>query len=105
MKYLIAATLALCFTTGANAAGDAAAGQGKAGGCAACHGTDGVGTGPTFPNLAGQKAEYLLAQLKAFKSGERGGALSAIMAPNTLTLSEQDMADLAAYFSSLPAAN
>ena len=58
----------------------------------------------TFPNLAGQKAEYLVAQLKAFKSGERKGANSAIMAPMTLSLSEQDMMDLAAYYSEMDAA-
>lgn len=105
MKYLLAAILAICSATVANAAGDAAAGKGKAAACAACHGANGVGIAPNFPNLAGQKADYLLAQLMAFKSGERKGASSAIMAPMAAGLSEQDMADLAAYFSSLPAAN
>lgn len=105
MKYLLAATLALCCATTVNAAGDAASGKGKAASCEGCHGTNGVGIGPTFPNLAGQKAEYLLAQLMAFKSGERKGANSTIMLPMVAGLSEQDMADLAAYFSSLPAAN
>ena len=105
MKYLLAATLALCTATGVNAAGDAAAGKGKAAACSACHGANGVGIAPNFPNLAGQKADYLLAQLMAFKSGERKGASSAIMAPMAAGLSEQDMADLTAYFSSLPPSN
>lgn len=88
----------------ASAAGDIAAGKAKAAVCIACHGANGVGIAPMFPNLAGQKAAYLESQLKAFKSGKRAGANSAQMAPMVSTLSEQDMANLAAYFSSLPAA-
>lgn len=101
MKTLLAITFAVLASSPAFAAGDAAAGKGKAAVCAACHGADGIGIGPTFPNLAGQKAEYLVAQLKAFKSGERKGASSATMAPMAAGLSDQDMMDLAAYFSSL----
>ena len=101
MKTLLAMTLAVLVSSPAFAAGNAADGKGKAAVCAACHGTDGIGIAPTFPNLAGQKAEYLVAQLKAFKSGERKGAASATMAPMAAGLSDQDMLDLAAYFSSL----
>jgi len=101
MKHLLAATLILFSTTGVYAAGDAGAGKGKAGVCAACHGANGIGTAPTFPNLAGQKEAYIVAQLKAFKSGERKGGNSAMMAPMAAGLSDQDMMDLAAYFSSL----
>ena len=101
MKQLLAATLILFSTTGVYAAGDAAAGKGKAAVCAACHGADGISSAPIFPNLAGQKEAYIVAQLKAFKSGERKGANSATMAPMAAALSEQDMMDLAAYFSSL----
>ncbi len=101
MKYIIVAAFAVLASTTVNAAGNASAGQSKAGVCAACHGADGIGTGPTFPNLAGQKPDYIVAQLKAFKSGERKGGQSAIMAPMAAGLSEQDMMDLAAYFSSL----
>ena len=80
MKTLLAITIALFAGTPAFAAGDAAAGEGKAGACIACHGIDGIATSPTFPNLAGQNAPYIVAQLKALKSGERKGAQSAIMA-------------------------
>jgi len=104
MKLVLSALFAiLATTTTAQAAGDAAAGKGKAAVCAACHGADGIGIGPTFPNLAGQKEAYLAAQLEAFKSGERKGGQSATMAPMAAGLSDQDMLDLAAYFSSLPA--
>jgi cytochrome c553 len=78
-------------------AGDAAAGQGKAAVCAACHGMDGNSMVPTFPKLAGQHPSYIAKQLVAFKSGERQDPT---MAPMAAPLSDQDVADLAAYFSS-----
>jgi len=101
MKLIIATTFAILASTTANAAGDADAGKSKSATCAACHGADGIGIAPTFPNLAGQKADYLVGQLKAFKSGERKGANAAMMAPMAAGLSDQDMMDLAAYYSSL----
>ena len=103
MKLLIAASLFM-LSTASMAAGDAAAGKAKAATCIACHGENGVSLIPNYPNLAGQKVDYIVAQLQAFKSGERKGASSAIMAPMAAGLSEQDMMDLAAYFSGLEAA-
>ena len=97
---LIALSLGL-FSTLAIAEGDAAAGKDKSAVCAGCHGMDGISQVGIFPNLAGQKAEYLIAQLAAFKAGERTSANSAIMSPMAAGLSEQDIEDLAAYFSSL----
>jgi len=79
------------------AAGDAAAGMKKSQTCAACHGADGNSINPAWPSLAGQHAEYLTKQLKEFKSGKRENAQMSPMAAN---LSDQDIADLAAYFSS-----
>lgn len=64
--------------------------------CGACHGADGNSTSPTYPNLAGQHPEYLNKQLNEFKSGARKNAT---MAPNVTNLSQQDMLNLAAYFS------
>jgi cytochrome c553 len=82
-------------------AGDAAAGKAKAATCAACHGPDGNSVNPEWPKIAGQHAAYTQAQLEAFKQGtHRSNPLMAgIVAP----LSEQDMQDLAAYYSSMPA--
>lgn len=77
------------------AQGDAAAGQAKAAVCAACHGMDGNSVNPEWPSLAGQHANYTVAQLAAFKAGERQNAL---MSPMSMGLSEQDMQDLAAYY-------
>ncbi len=79
-------------------AGDAAAGKAKAGMCAACHGANGVSAVPMYPNLAGQKEAYLVKQLKAFKAGTRKDP---VMGPMAAPLSDDDMANLAAYFSSL----
>lgn len=80
--------------------GDAAAGQGKAAACAACHGPNGVSANPLWPNLAGQGAAYTAQQLAMFKSGARKNALMSSQAAN---LSEQDIADVAAYFAAQPA--
>lgn len=64
--------------------------------CGACHGADGNSTSPTYPNLAGQHPEYIYKQLTEFKAGDRKNA---IMAPNVTKLSQDDMRNLAAYFS------
>ena len=76
--------------------GDADAGAQKAAVCGACHGMNGNSVNPEWPNLASQHAAYIAAQLQLFKDGVRDNI---IMAPNAMLLSEQDMADLAAYFS------
>ena len=69
--------------------------------CTACHGPEGNSVSPMWPNIAGQNAPYLLAQLMAFKEGSRKDPL---MSAQAMMLSDQDMADLAVYFESLPAA-
>ena len=81
--------------------GSAEAGKASALTCAACHGSEGNSASPMWPNLAGQNAPYLLAQLKAFKDGSRSDPL---MTGQAMMLSDEVMADLAVYFESLPAA-
>jgi len=81
--------------------GSADAGKAKAITCTACHGQAGNSVNPLWPNIAGQGAPYLLAQLQAFKAGKRSDPL---MTSQAMLLSDQDMADLAAYFESLPSA-
>lgn len=75
--------------------GDADKGKAKAAVCAACHGADGNSMNGEWPKLAGQHEAYTLAQLKAFKSGERKNP---IMMGQVAALSEADMADLAAFY-------
>jgi cytochrome c553 len=65
--------------------------------CVACHGNDGVGILPEYPNLAGQHEDYLANSLRAYKSGQRKNAIMAGMAAQ---LSEQDIRELARYYSS-----
>ncbi|MDR5902526.1 MULTISPECIES: c-type cytochrome [Halomonas] len=103
MKLMLVATLlgGALLAMDAQAAGDAAAGEAKIAVCAACHGTDGMATAPIYPNLAGQSATYLESSLKAYRAGERGGGMSAMMTPQAQSLSDEDIADIAAYYSSL----
>ena len=83
----------------AQAAGDTAAGAEKAATCAACHGAEGISEINTYPILAGQYPSYLTQALKSYRDGTRQNA---IMAGFAAALSDQDIADLSAYFSSLP---
>ncbi|PTQ72946.1 cytochrome c [Pseudomonas sp. GV071] len=96
-KVLVSLLLTLGITGMAHAAGDAAAGQGKAAVCGACHGADGNSPAPNFPKLAGQGERYLLKQMHDIKAGNR----TVLEMTGLLTnLSDQDLADIAAYFSS-----
>jgi cytochrome c553 len=101
MKKLLIASLILALPSFSFAAGDAVAGKAKTAVCAACHGADGISAVPIYPNLKGQKEAYLVSSLKAYKSGQRKGGMSAIMAPQATALSDQDMANIAAYYASL----
>lgn len=76
--------------------GSADAGKTKSATCAACHGVDGNSATPDWPSLAGQHAGYIVRQLEAFKAGDRQNVT---MKPFADMLNEQDMADVAAYFS------
>ncbi|MEX2475015.1 cytochrome c [Marinobacter sp.] len=84
-------------------AGDADAGKAKAAVCAACHGKDGIATIPGYPNLAGQNEQYLVSALKAYKNKQRSGGQSTVMQGQAMGLSEDDIANLAAFYASLPA--
>lgn len=79
-------------------AADIAAGKAKAATCAACHGAKGVSAIPMYPNLAGQKEQYLAKQLRDFKSGTRKDPVMGAMA---MPLTEADIVNLSAYFASL----
>lgn len=81
--------------------GSAEAGKVKAITCTACHGPEGNSANAMWPNIAGQNAPYIQAQLTAFKSGSR---MDPVMSSQAILLSDEDMADLAVYFESLPAA-
>jgi cytochrome c553 len=82
----------------AQAAGDAAAGKAKADSCKGCHGAEGQGVGKN-PALAGNKEEDIVQALKDYKSGKR---TNAAMKTFAMKLSDDDMANVAAYYASLP---
>lgn len=97
---LVAKTLMMAVLFGgavnlAQAAGDATAGQAKSAVCGACHGADGNSMVPNFPKLAGQGERYLVKQMQDIKSGARQVPEMAGIVPG---LSDQDIADLAAYY-------
>ena len=93
---ILATVLFASLSSSIIAAGDPEAGQTKSATCMGCHGLAGNSTIATFPKLAGQGEAYLLKQLQNFKSGERNNAMMAGVAS---LLSEQDMMDIAAYYS------
>ena len=94
---LVAAALVASLALPAVAAsGDAEAGRKKSTPCQACHGPQGISVGPEFPNLAGQNVDYLAAALKHYKNGKRKNV---IMQGQVANLSDKDILDLAAFFS------
>lgn len=108
MRKALAASIALALAPAAQAA-DIEAGRARvATVCAACHGANGVSVSDTIPNLAAQRAGYLEAQLRAFKEGTRRPASpaspTATMAAIAAQLSAEDIANVAAFYASLPGA-
>lgn len=95
---LLAAALLLS-SSAALASGDPVAGKKKATTCFACHGEDGNAVDPQYPKLAGQYADYMAQALHEYKDGQRNNA---IMKGFAAQLSDQDIQDITAYFSSLP---
>ena len=109
MKKVLVFSVVLAVAQSGTQAADIEAGKKiGANACAACHGANGVSVSDATPNLAAQRAGYLEAQLKAYKAGTRKqpGATSptAIMSAMAAQLSAEDIANVAAYFASLPGA-
>ncbi len=102
MKSLFSCLAALLFvliSQQAVAKGDAQSGEQKSQVCQACHGSDGNGTDPSYPKLAGQYQDYLAKALADYRSGDRNNA---VMAAFAQALTDQDIDDLAAFYASLP---
>ena len=90
--------LAVCPVFASAQAADARAGRQKIVVCQACHGLDGLSKNPEAPNLAGQIEGYLVKALTEYRSGERKNETMNIVAKE---LSDQDMADVAAYYAAI----
>ncbi|WP_136254845.1 c-type cytochrome [Onishia niordana] len=94
----LAMTLSVVGAAHAEFKGDAAAGREMAQSCAACHGAEGISAVGMFPNLAGQQASYLAKQIMDIRDGER---MVAQMAGQVDNFSDQDAADVAAYYANM----
>jgi cytochrome c553 len=102
-KYAVFSLGLVAASHGAMAAGDAAAGEAKTAMCAGCHGADGNSLAPNFPKLAGLGEKYIIKQLNDIKNGRAKGGRDVVEMTGMLNaLSDQDMADIAAFFSSKP---
>ena len=107
-KIALSLTILLGALSASNATafdGDVNAGKEKSATCAACHGPDGNAPVNIYPKIAGQHPDYILKQLQDLKlgmtSGGKEGRMDPVMSAMAMPLSEQDMKDLAAYFSSM----
>ena len=93
------ATSAVLAITSGPAFADAAAGKKLAQQrCAVCHGVDGLAKMPIAPHLAGENEVYIQTQLKAFRTGKRVHEMMSVVVQQ---LSDQDVADLAAYYAAI----
>lgn len=99
--FILGLTLSFtAFAVGENAlVGDPVAGKDKSATCVACHGVDGNSPTPLWPKLAGMAEGYLLQQLLEFQKGDKGARNDPTMYGMVQNLSQQDLADLAAYYS------
>lgn len=102
-KLLTLIVVSFCLAPSAMAEGNAEAGKTKSASCVACHGADGNSMIAMNPKLAGQHAKYLEKQMNDFKlatqTAGKEGRSNAVMGGMVANLSEQDIADIAAYFS------
>ncbi|GLO60187.1 cytochrome c biogenesis protein CcsB [Vibrio sp. MACH09] len=89
------------FSASSMAAGDPVAGKAKSAICAACHGADGMALIDGYPNIKGQNSAYIQSSLKAYRSKQRNGGLAVVMQAQAMLLNDQDIENLAAYYSSL----
>ena len=97
MKQSIIIAILLLAATNIASAADAAAGKSKSIVCSACHGADGNSSTDIWPSLAGQSEKYLIKQMTDFRDGTRKDVQ---MSPMAAGLSDQDIKDISAYFSS-----
>ena len=96
-RHILVAGMTLVFAgCGSNEADQAAAlALVEAKGCVACHGTNGIGTAPTFPNIAGQWQGYLALQLQKYRDGSR---VNAVMNVQAAELTDDEIYALAEYY-------
>lgn len=98
MRACTGAALLVLMVSAGPVLADGAAGRAKAAVCVTCHGADGISRLPNAPHLAGQPEIYLAEQLKAYRAETRKDPMMMVIAK---PLSDQDIADLAAWYASI----
>ncbi|MGL5007137.1 MAG: c-type cytochrome [Plesiomonas sp.] len=83
------------------AEGNIEAGKTLSASCASCHGKAGIAAIPIYPSLAGQNEAYLDISMRAYRDGDRTGGMTSMMTPLMESMTDQQLADLAAYYASL----
>jgi len=95
-KLSISTAILVLSIMGASHAADPEAGKAKTVTCVACHGQTGISVAPIYPNIAGQPEQYLVSALQAYKTGDRTNPM---MQPMVAALTDEDIENIAAYFS------
>ncbi|WP_164977559.1 c-type cytochrome [Vibrio parahaemolyticus] len=99
LRTLLLTSLIFTSTVYANPFGDAEKGKVKAPSCVYCHGTNGLSSNDAYPNLAGQSPKYLYDSMKAYQDGLRTRPLAEMMKAQLRMLNDEDLRDVAAFFS------
>ncbi len=102
LRTLLFTSLIVSSTVYANPFGDAEKGKIKAPSCVYCHGSNGISSNGTYPNLAGQNPDYLYNSMKAYQDGLRTGSLAEMMKAQLRMLNDEDLRDVAAFFAQQP---
>ncbi|MCP4954063.1 c-type cytochrome [Photobacterium aquimaris] len=97
----IVLTVGLSSHANAMPKGDATKGELKTPSCRFCHGSNGIASQPSYPNLAGQQQQYLYDAMAAYTNGTRTGPMATMMKGQLQNLNSQDLADIAAYYSAM----
>lgn len=100
MARILLLLLILSPFTQAEPFGDPQLGKIKAPSCVFCHGQTGIAVNPSYPNINGQNASYLFQSMKDYQNGNRKGPLAEMMKAQLSRLNDEDLKDIAAYFSS-----
>ncbi|WP_187265231.1 c-type cytochrome [Vibrio parahaemolyticus] len=99
LRTLLLTSLIFTSTVYANPFGDPEKGKVKAPSCVYCHGTNGLSSNDAYPNLADQSPKYLYDSMKAYQDGLRTGPLAEMMKAQLRMLNDEDLRDVAAFFS------
>ena len=99
LRYVLLTSLLISSSVVAKPFGDVDKGKLKSPSCVYCHGSNGMTTNDAYPNLAGQNAKYLYDSMKAYQDGLRSGPLAEMMAAQLRMLNDEDLRDVAAFYS------